>query len=275
MNSLTSTVFRDDRQYYFILLGLLAIVAAIKNRSLKYLAIIFPMVLVYYFVDDLRASRPMPSPLFFTLFILSICWMLFVLRKLKIYTDPRQRKFVELIIVFAYLFMCFSAMNFFTPRYMLASVVPVLFFAGVVFDRFIERTYPVLFYPVLLVICGISVYTYANCTNYGDAEVGAFQGLEVQQKVVDYFEKNDLYDKNIGLGSFLECQHLINPASGFLKSDKAFTKVRWEIDGSTEYAIFDGIEQDARYETIKKDTAFERVFRVQKGLVWAEIYKRR
>ena len=275
INSLCSTVMRDNRNFYFILLGLLSIVAAVRNKNLKYLVIIFPAVIVYYFVDDKRACRPLPSIPFFMLFVISISWMLYVLSKLKIFIATRQQKFIVLSMAFAFLFLCFSAMNFFTPRYMLAAIVPFLFFVSVVFDAFITRTWPVLFYPVLVIVLGISYYTFITVTDYGDCEPGAFDGISVQQSVVDYLETNNCYDKSIGCGSFLESQHLINPASGFLKSEKVFNKVHWEIDDKTEYAVFDDMEPDGRYNDIKNSPLFHCIYRVDKGRVWAEIYARK
>jgi len=275
INSMNSTIIRDNRYYYFILLLVLSVVAAIKNKSFKYLVIFFPAVIIYYFADNLRAGRPLPSIPFFILFIISIAWMLYVLHKLKIYRDSQQERFIVLSIIFIFCFFCFSAMNFFTPRYMLAAIVPFLFFGAVVFDRFIDRTYPVLFYPLLLIMLLIAYYTFHSDTDYGDADMGAFYGMNVQQSVVNYLEKNNCYDKSIGCGSFLESQHLLNPATGFLHTNRVFTKVKWDINGNTQYAIFDDIEPDSRYDIVKKDPAFHLAYRYQEGLVWAEIYERK
>jgi len=274
INSMNSTIIRDNRYYYFIVLLLLSIVAAIKNKSFKYLVIFFPAVIVYYFADDKRAGRPLPSMPFFVLFIISITWMLYVLQRLKVFSKGPQQRFIVLSCAFIFLFFCFSAMNFFTPRYMLAAIVPLLFFGAVVFDFMITRTYPVLVYPVLAIILAIGWYTFYTDTDYGDADPGAFTGMQAQQSVVDYLEANNCYDKTIGSGSFLENQHLLLPASGFLHTQKAFTKVRWEIDASTDYALFDDIEPDSRYKDIKASPDFRLVYRFEKGRVWAEIYKR-
>jgi hypothetical protein len=158
---------------------------------------------------------------------------------------------------------------------MLAGIVPLLFFASVIFDSFITRTYPVLVYPVVLLIAVICGYTFSTNAGYGDNDPGAYDAMSVQQSVVDFLEKNNAYDKPIGCGSFLENQHFMSAATGFLSSEKVFTKVSWEIDGNTQYAIFDNIEPENRYDEIRKNPAFHLVYRPVKGRVWAEIYEHR
>lgn len=274
MNVLNGAIIRDNRFHYFYLLLLLSIVAAVKNRSLKYLVIFFPSVLVYYFVDNLRASRPMPSELFFSLFVVSILWMLYVLKKLKIYEDHRQEQFVLLCIAFIFCYFSYSAINFFTPRYLLAAIFPLLFFAAVILDRFIQRTFSVAVYPVVAGILGIAAYAFFQSTSYGDTDMGAFDGVVVQQDVVDYLEQNKLYDKSIGSNAFLESQHLLVPATGFLHSNRSFTNVHWEMIKDCDYAIADNIEPAFQYDTLKKNASFHLVYRSQHNRQWAEIYKK-
>jgi len=197
------------------------------------------------------------------------------LRKLKIYDNPLQEKFIVLSIAFIFCFLCFSSMNFFTPRYLLVVIVPLLFFAAVVFNKFIGYTYDVLFYPVLVLIALIGFYSFKTSNSYGDTDLGAFDGLDVQQHVVDWFEKNNYYDKSISCGSFLELEHLKDAATGFLHSDKTFKNIKWDIDpNKTDLVLFDSIESDSRHDDFKKNTAFHLVYRYQKGIVWAEVYGR-
>ena len=274
-NGVKNTFYAYLKYYYFLLLLAVSLIAAIKNKSFKYLAFFLPAIIIYYFVDDMRAGRPMPSFPFFISFILSIMLMLYLLKQLKIYRDTQQEQFIVLSCFFIFCFFCFSSMNFFTYRYLLPSLIPLFFFTAVIFDKFIERTYPVLYYPALLLMLVISFFAFKTDEGYGDADIHDVDGMDVQQSVVDYMEKMNYYDKNIGSGSFLERQHLFDPATGFLHSDKTFKKLDWSIDRYTEIAIFDNLEPDNRYESyFNRDSSFHRVFRNQKGKVWAEIYLR-
>jgi uncharacterized membrane protein (UPF0136 family) len=274
INSLTSTILLDNRNYYFILLLLISVVAAIKNKSFKYLVLFPPAIITYYFADHLRATRALPGIPFFMLFIGSIAWMLFVLRKLKLFPTTARQSFIGLSFAFIFLYLCFSAANFFTPRYMLAAMVPVMFFAAVVFDSFISRTYSVFYPPVVLLILSIGYYSFYSNHEFGDCNPGAFDAMTVQQSIVDYMEKNNFYDKSIGTGAYLTNQHLTVAASGFLHTNKVFSNINWNISDTNDLAIFINIEPDGRLDYIKKQLSWHRVYRVDKGPVWAEIYSR-
>jgi hypothetical protein len=177
---------------------------------------------------------------------------------------------------FALCFLCFSSLNFLTYRYLLPAIVPILFFVAVYTDSFASQSYKWLYWPALGIFLGINFWNFRVSTNFGDAEVGAFKGMEVQQGLVTYLEQHNAYDKHISTGSFLNLEHLIDPATGFLSSNKVFTKVGWANDSSTQLAVFNNIECDNRHEAMTKDTlTFRRVYRIERGPIWGEIYERR
>jgi len=274
MGCIRDTFYQGLRNWYFIVLLLLFLLVAIKNKQLKYVAIFLPATIIYYFVDDMRAGRILPSIPFFIVFIFSIALFIYSLRKLHFFSDLLQERFVRLTIVFILLYICFSAMNYYIYRYMLAAIVPLMFLTAALFDKITERTYPFLFYLVLLSVLAIGFFGLKNDIQYGETKQ-TLDGMNIQQHVVDFMEQNNYYDKDISTGSFLELEHLKDPTTGFLRSDKLFTKVCWGIDNNTTYVIFDNIESDYRYNSFIKDTAFRRVCKFEKGTVWAEIYKRK
>ncbi len=267
--------YENHKFYYFLLLVVLSVVAAIKNKSLKYLAIFLPAIIIYYFVDDMRAGRILPSIPFFILFVLSVFYFLYVFSGSVFFAFSNQRRFIVLTGLFILCFLCFSTMNYFTYRYLLAALIPLLFLTAAFFDLLITHTFKVLFYPVLIMILLISYFSFKYDDAHGDANLGAFDAMDVQQSVVNYFEHHKYYDKQIGCGSFLELQHLKDHATGFLHSARFFNNVKWEINNTTDYAIFDNIEPDKRYKEIKNDTAFQSEYRTEKGKVWAEVFSRK
>jgi hypothetical protein len=274
MGCIRDTFYMGMRYWYFIVLLFLSLLAAIKNRQFRYLTIFLPTTIIYYYVDDMRAGRILPSIPFFIVFIFSIVLFIYSLRKLHFFSDTIQERFTTLLITFIFFYLCFSAMNFYTYRYMLAAIIPLMFLTSVLYDKIIERTYPFLFYPVLLSVFGIGFFALRNDIAYGDTRQ-ALDGMEVQQNIVDFMEANNYYNKNISAGSFLELEHLKDAGTGFLRSNKNFKKVRWEIDNNTNYVIFDNIEPDYRYDSFIKDTAFRRICRFEKGALWGEIYRRK
>lgn len=279
MTCIRVSFYEDFKYYYFDALMIMAIVAAIKNKTIRYLVVLLPFICMWYFVDDMRAGRLLPSIPFFIVFILVCGSFLFVYGSSRFFKHSYQRRLVILMGAFIVCFLCFSTMNFFTYRYLLATIVPGLFIAAVLFDLFIDRTYKMLYLPVIAVLLSISAYSFSQNNSYGDVDLGAFNGIEIQQGTINYLEQHNYYDKVIGTGSFLEQQHLTNQATGFLHSSKVFKNVNWEINANTEIAIFNNLEADQRYKSVKEDTSYQLVYRQTKGrdrgFVWAEIYMRR
>jgi 4-amino-4-deoxy-L-arabinose transferase-like glycosyltransferase len=271
-----SDVFYNNLKfYYFLLLGVVATVAAIRSRKWVQLAIWLPIVIVFYYVDDMRAGRILPSIPFFIVFVLSWFWLLRVVSRADMFKTASQRRFIVLAGTFVICFLCFSAMNYYTCRYLLAVLVPVLFLFAVLLDAYISLSFEWVYYVFL---AAVPVLTYfAFTTNHGlrDTDRGAFDAMDVQQDVVNYLEQHGYYEQQIAVGSFLEKQHLLDPTTGFLRSDTVFKNVRWDIDVKTELVIFDNIEADNRYDVIVSDTSFQRVHRYSRGVAWAEIYMRK
>ncbi len=274
MSVVCSAFLRDYRYWYFILVLLLSVFATIKNKNTWHLVIFLPAIAIYYFVDDMRAGRLLPSVPFFIVFIFSVILFLYSLSRLKIYSNVLQEKFSVISCAFILCFFCFSAMNFFTPRYLLAAIVPLLFFTAVIFEALMSRTYRQVFYPLLGAFIVIAFFSFYTNDGSGDADPGAFDGIDVHQHVIAYMEKNGYYSRAVSTCSFLETQHLVNPDCGFLSRDKVFTNVRWGIDKNTEFVIFDNMESDYRYNDVKKDNSFHLIDKYQKGRAWSEIYGR-
>lgn len=265
----------DTRYYLFIVLLILSLAAAIKNKSPKYFVPGIPAFFIYYLVDDMRSGRLLPGIPFFILFVIALCFTLYVLVKKKIIDTPVQARFIVLSWAFMFLFCCFSALNFFTPRYIIIALAPLLLFAAAMTDKMVRLTYYSLFYPALIAIFITAFFAFRESTGRGDTNMGAFDGVAVQQKTVDFFEQHAYYDKQIAAGSFLNLAHLQHPECGFTRSGKGFKNTRWAIDSLTEFVVFDNVDPDYRYNEVLTGGQFKQVYRFQKDSLWCEIYQRR
>jgi hypothetical protein len=112
-------------------------------------------------------------------------------------------------------------------------------------------------------------------SGYGDANLGAYRGMEVQQRMADYLDSIGCNKERISTASYLESQHLVDPETGFLKAGHQFIDVGYEISPATRYVVFDNIEPDDRREQIRKDTAYQLALRYTNSNVWGEIYRRK
>lgn len=274
MNAVRSVFYDYEKYRYFLLLGVVALIAAARQRSYRPLALLLPLICIYYFVDDKRAGRLLPGIPFFIVFIGSVLLFLYAYARLGSY-NKTQQKFIVLSGLFILCFLIFSATNFFTPRYMMAAMMPMFFISAVFFDALATKINSWVYYPIAAVVLCISAYAFKTNNNFGDCDLGAFDAMYVQQKLTDYLEDNVGKDKYISCGPFIELQHLVNPATGYLHSDSSYKHVTWDIGSQTAYILFDNIEPDARRETVKNDSSFLRIFRAEKGSVWGEIYKRK
>ena len=278
MSCIRGAFYENLKFYYFIVLMALSIIAAVKNKSLKYLAFLIPAIIIYYFVDDMRAGRILPSIPFFILFVLSVFYFLYVFSNSKFYVKTEQRRFIVLTGLFILCFLCFSTMNFFTYRYLIVAIIPLLFLTAVFYDMLITHSFKALYYLLLAIILLIGFFSFKFNDGYGDADLGAFDAMDMQQNIAGYMSSNNYYNNCIGGGLFLTNQSLVNADAGYTKDSKSFKTVRSEIDRNTEFAIFDNISPDSRYNDIKRDTSFLLVYTYvnkKKRKIWAEIYQRK
>ena len=276
-NGLKNTFDDMSKYYYYLLLLAMSVLAAVKSKSVKYLVLFLPGILIYIMIhNDAEGNVQFSIPLL-ALFFGSVIAMLYLFRRLQLYATPTGQRFMTLSVAFILLFIAFSAINFFTYRYLLPVLILLFLLVAVMLDWFVQRSFPVLFVPVLLLILVIAWNSYCSSTTTGDADPAAFAAMDVQQKEVDYVVKNNFYHKAIACGSCLTRSNLINPDAGFLDGVAPLPakNVRWDIDNATQIVLFDNADLDYRYEAIKNDTNFRRIYRYENGRLWTEIYERK
>ena len=273
-NSL-SIIFEEHGAYcMFFVVPLLSIIAAVKQHNPRYLFIFLPVVCLYFLKFSFALTELLSTLLLIAFF--SSFWICnYSLAKFNYYSQPHQKKFILLSIYFSVAYLYFSSINFFEVRYLFPIIIIILLLIAVLIDLFISKSYPALFYPGLIIVIATGLFLCCEQKTYIIDE--PFSRMKVQQQVVNYLEQNNDYDKTIYCVSYLEGQHLKNPAAGFLKSEKVFKNVSDQVSGNTELAIFDNIEMYNRglYDSFKTDTSFHLIYRAAKDSAWAEIYQRR
>lgn len=275
MNCMGDAFYRNQKYWYYLLLLALGAIAAVKERKWRYLAIAVPVIMVFYMVDDKRAGRIMPSIPFALLFVAGWFFTIWVFSSKTLFEKAYQRRFIALAGCFMLCFLWFSTMNYYTYRYLLAVIVPAFFIMAVLFDVFLRSGYKQAVYVLFPAFAVISYSAWSMNDHFGDTDRGALIAMDVQQNIVDYLEEHNCYEKHISVTSYVESQHLADPGTGFLKSARRFPHVQWDIDGNTDYVIFDNIESDYRYDQIRNDTSFVRVHRYERGNIWTELYARK
>jgi hypothetical protein len=265
---------KNLRYVYFILMSLLAIAVACKTRQWRYLIVLAPVLYVYQLVDDARCTAILPPVYFFAL--LYPVWLgCSVYIGNKLVTGRAAGQFVMLSSVFLLLFITFSTFTFLIYRYLIVLVIlAIILFAAlsVGFLRLLPRY--VAIGAVLITVTTAILGFRDSKTDKGDADFGAYDGVVIHRQVADFMQTHKLQNAHIATGAYLQLIHLAQPLTGFLSANTPFRYVKWEIDDSTQYIIFDNIEPDYRYTRRNEWDAFHQIARFQKGVLWAEVYER-
>lgn len=271
MKGCVGIVFINDLRYYlFLLLALLGIIAARLRKDWRYATVALPF-LFGFALFQLTFGIKILLALFTVLFYASLLWGVRQVLK-TIVLNAVQQKLIVLLTAFILLFFMFSSINMFIARYLIITLVPVLLITSVFIYHFSHAIAARVIYPVTVLIAGILCFAFYKDKGVADTNLGAFNAMRVQQHLVAYLEQHELYDQEIGTNAYLERMHLTDPYTGFLKSDRIFSKVHWEILDDTQVAIFSNIEPDYQYDALKANPSFKRVYRVAVGEAWGEIY---
>jgi hypothetical protein len=275
MSSMRLLFYEQYRFYTYLLLVLLAFVATAWSRNFRLLVVTLPALILFYFVDDMRAGRILPSVPFFLLFLGAICWFAYTYSRSGVWVHAGAGTLFMVATYFVLAFCVFSTLNFFTYRYLLPAVVAMSVLNGALIGLMIRHTRGWLLAPVLLVFGITAFFAFRDDHNFGDCDPGAFSAVRVQQRVVDKMEQWQVYDSVVATRSALQALHLQKAATGFLYGARTFGKVQYDISPTVRYVITDNIEPDDRDTGLRNDAQFEVADSVRIGNVWARIYRRK
>lgn len=264
----------DYRFWYYFIAGALTLYAAITRKLWGLATMVLPILLVYFMVGEKGPKEYGESIAHFVALLLSMGVFTWFMARPSLFPATQQRRFIALTMAFIVCFLIFSAFNFFTYRYLLATIIPGLMLIAVITDKVAERTQSAVYYIAFAGMMFVSGYAYIYDEGRGDTDRSAFSNMELQQGAVDFLAQQHAQNKSIAASSFLHRMHLTDVATGFIRDGKPFNNVHWEIDDKTDYILVDNIELDPRDNEIKNRRDFRLAYRREKGLGWVEVYQR-
>ncbi len=265
-------LFNDDcRRYLFCIVLLGSVIIAIKTRKTKYLLPLLIAVQVYICISGGYGHLISRRVLALTL-MLSVVGMSKVLRAFTGTNDKASSTFIQLGIYFIVLYICFCAVNFYTTRYTIPALLMVLILTCYYLDRMIALIYAPIYIAVLMAIALIGIYGLRNSKGLGDTNMGAFDGMKLQQEIVQYLQRNQYYTNYITASSYQDYAHLTDPNTGFIQQ-KEFIHVEKQITDTTQLVIFNNIEPSGIYDGIKNKYKNSLIYRTEHNGLWAEIYR--
>lgn len=197
-------------------------------------------------------------------------WMFFEAYK----KDEIQGKLFSIIFIFGFIYMIFISTHFHATRY-LTCLLPLLCILLVGFSYYILKERETVFSLFITAAILISIYNavYIDSKIFGE-NLNYRDAIYVQIDVVEYFEDNDLWEKNI-CTTFINIDALNNPYAGYLSQhNKKFNNLQDKISMSTDYIVLPSFEPGLDADEIRGNSSFELVKKLEHKTASAEIYKR-
>jgi len=199
---------------------------------------------------------------FFILIILSVYLML---KKIKI------EKYKELItlLIFIVLYILFSSINFFSPRYILSLIPVFTIIAITIID--ISVTNKILQYSIIAIIIISPLYYSLTHNADFDHTIGYENVVDVQKQMIDYCEQKKYYKKNISTG-FLLSVNMTDSIMGYLSSCKKFNNLQTQINDSTEFVILSTNNQIESINNYIKTNNCQQIISFEKKQAWCRLF---
>lgn len=213
-----------------------------------------------YFVSDARIYIYVAS-------ILSIIAAFF----LGIRLNTQQRLIVGGSFIFAFGFMVFAAINFFSSRYLLGAHTLLLSSVALILFSIPHRTYQITLLIVLPIFGLNNIDNSLKLNNFSDVDLSYQYLVQAELDMVNYLETKN-YSEKIH-APFLMLVNLTNPYSGFVKS--GFSNMSSEIESENNtYYIKVPNEPDPKFDSIQVALNLQLEHRTTCKQAWVELYKK-
>lgn len=166
----------------------------------------------------------------------------------------------------------FSALNFYTPRYLLA-IHPFLVVGSMVALKSTglgKRPWVVPASSLILSL--IMLANLGSDGHVGDTRLNYRDAISVHRDRIRYCAESGLHHAHI-MASFIDVHYMTHPESGYLIDSPIFTELTTELHADTEFAF---VDYQSRKELPDELIAigFKQVATFRKGQAWTDIYRR-
>ncbi len=221
-------LFKDGR----IVLSLLALISVIwKFRTSRYFwsSIVYAMInIAFIFIWDW--SQWITVAIYISFLFLSLGGLLFAMK--DVYRD--RHYFLLISLIFLIIFMLFTALNFYSSRYILVCIVLYLMLCMQAMALWQNRIASIIATVCLAALCLMYALKRdaASDVNQSFIDYG-----KAQRALTEYMEDQDLYEAPI-FAPFLVKEGLEKRYAGFRSNDHVFTDIKYGFnDGKIMYNI--------------------------------------
>lgn len=194
--------------------------------------------------------------------------LVFILVKKK---KLKGAKLLSLILLQTTVFLIFSALNFYTQRYMLVLLGLFTILAGVILQQAKFKNEIVNVILIITIVAIPTFYTFTKKSN-SDSDLGYVEAVKIQREMVRFCEEQNWQDKNIA-ASFNLIFALRNPHLGFISGEKGFSEVtNWGNFREAKIFLNECTFFDYRtqLDSVKNETALFKEFQLKHS--WGEVY---
>ncbi|MFZ1691923.1 MAG: glycosyltransferase family 39 protein [Flavobacteriales bacterium] len=215
---------------------------------------------------------PVPSSLQLIAVAAAVATGIWLLARLARYQAPNTASPILLFGFCCVGLWAFSALNFYTPRYLL-PIHPFLVIgtlAALKSTVLGSRSWVV---PASsLAIAVVMMSSLGTDGHVGDTRLNYRDAISVHRDRIQYCTEKNLHDAHI-MASFIDVHYMTHPESGYLQGSPVFTELATELHTDTEYAF---VDYQSRKELPDELIAigFKQVARFRKGQAWGDIYWR-
>ena len=213
-----------------------------------------------YFVSDARSF-------IYAAFILSIVVAYFMGLRLNV----QQRLMVAGSFIFAFGFMVFASINFFSSRYLLGAHTLLLSSVALVLFSIPNKIYQITLLFVLPVFGLNNIDNSRKLNNFSDVDLSFEYLVQAELDMVRYLEEKK-YPEKIH-APFLMLVNLTNHHSGFVK--QGFTNISDDIRSETNtYFIKVPNEPDPVFDSLQIALNLQLEHKTSCKQAWVELYKK-
>lgn len=181
-----------------------------------------------------------------------------------------QRKILAMFGCYIVAYLMFSSINQFIPRYLLCAFPPFIIAGAALIDKVVVWRFWIRDL-VLVGLCGTALFFYFE-PGKRNGDIDWSPSIRTDLAVVRYCERAGLSNSHIFAPAVLRIDFQ-EPYAGYL-SGQRFKNIQYEVNGKTEYCIFNGDEYDEGLaNTLKNNNHMVLVKRFSEKYAWKELYK--
>ncbi len=183
--------------------------------------------------------------------------------------EKGQKQLISVCFMFTLCYAYFSAVNFFTERYLLSLLPIYAIVMSAVFYRIKEPYLLKSALSILMVGLGLYLYSMSSKVRLGDTSQGYMSMIRVHKSVIDDFViPNRQASFNVG---FLMSEYLMYPEMGYLDSQEHFDLVN--IHGA-DYLITSSINpMKGALDFCKEKGDCRLVYTKEESAAWVKVYE--